>query len=155
MIFLGQKEKNHSLLLSTTAYCHNQNMEGGNTEKRVTLSKTEKTRLLEFVTSTGPTQRGTPFVVQHIGSLTREFKKEHIFFMHTCSCSQEQQTSDPLSSKITFKKKLDSLSETAYCSQWIPKGTVAQSKLSLFTIQIQRSRPHPLAPNSTSAEQDS
>lgn len=56
------------------------------------LPRQEKTTILELVTSTGPTQRGIPFTAQRIGSLTSEFKKEHIFFMNTCSCNQEHGT---------------------------------------------------------------
>lgn len=105
-------------LVSTTAYSCNQNgAEGGceSTQRKGYLfSRQEKIRILKFVTSTAQTQRRTPFTVQHVGSLVNEFNK---YFLHEylqLQSGTRNSTPQILSSKITFKKKLDSLSETAY-----------------------------------------
>lgn len=77
-----------------------------------------------------------------------ELIKKHIFFTNTCTCSNEQHTTDSLFKKSLLKRNC--VRDCLLHIQWTPKGRVAQSKLSLFVNQIQRP-PHPPATNGNSA----
>lgn len=152
MSFKCSKQKNHPqlCLVSTTAHCHSQTEKGWerNTQsKGYPFSRQKKPRMLKFEPSSPKPQE--KFLSVTAGQESRnELIKKHIFFTNTCTCSNEQHTTDSL-----FKKSLLKRNCVRNCLlhiQWTPKGREAQSKLSLFVNQIQPP-PHPPATNGNSA----